>query len=94
MSNYKIVRLTTGEEVICNLLDAPEGKVKLSKPLLLIPTGEGAVTFATWLPYNSDEHVIVSNKDIMFTITPVEGMTTKYAEVTGSLILNNQKIIA
>lgn len=92
MANTKIVRLTTGEELIANLERDGE-MVTLSKPLLLIPMQEGRLTFATWLPYNEDETVVLHERGIMFEINPVEQMSNQYQEATGQIVTPSSKII-
>jgi hypothetical protein len=92
MADTKIVRLTTGEEIIAKVEDKGS-TVKLSKGLLLIPMQEGKLSFATWLPYNEDEHVEVNKEAIMFMLNPVTQMANQYAEATGSVVVPEQKII-
>lgn len=84
MANTKVVRLTTGEEVICNVSEV-EGHLKLSDPLMLIPMQEGRLTFATWLPYNADDHVHVPLDKVVFAINPVEEMVSQYKDATGQV---------
>jgi hypothetical protein len=92
MADTKIVRLTTGEEIIAKVEDKGS-TVKLNKGLLLIPMQEGKLSFATWLPYNDDESVEVNKEAIMFMINPVKQMADQYAQATGSVITPEQKII-
>lgn len=92
MANYKIVRLTTGEEVIADTVDNGS-TVTLTKPLILIPMQEGKLTFASWLPYNEDEFVEIGKESIMFQLNPQSQMAEQYAAATGSVIVPEQKII-
>jgi hypothetical protein len=93
MSNTKVVRLNTGEEVIANIEESSHGNILLSKPLLLIPMQEGRLTFATWLPYNEDDFVVVSESAIVFMINPVNEMLSQYQNATGQIITPDKKII-
>ena len=92
MADYKITRLTTGEEIIANVVDNGS-TFTLKKPLLLIPMQEGKLTFASWLPYNSDDFVEVPKDSVMFQIEPIKQMTDQYAEATGAVITPEKKII-
>lgn len=92
MADYKITRLTTGEEIIANVVDNGS-TVTLNKPLLLIPMQEGKLTFASWLPYNEDDFVEVDKSAVMFQINVMKQMADQYAEATGSVITPEKKII-
>ena len=92
MSNTYIVRLTTGEEIICKA-EVGDTHTKVTNPLLILPTGEGKITFATWLPYNEDDFVNILNTQIMFVITPAKQMADQYGEMTGQIVVPDSKII-
>lgn len=92
MADYKITRLTTGEEIIANVVDNGS-TVTLNKPLLLIPMQEGKLTFASWLPYNADDFVEVDKSAIMFQINVMKQMEDQYAQATGAVIMPEKKII-
>lgn len=93
MADVKIVRLTTGEELIAKVSDAGNSMIKLTDPLLIIPMQEGKLTFATWLPYNSDKFVDVKKDSVMFLINPVSEMSNQYNQATGSVVVPDKKII-
>ena len=50
MSKVKIVRLTSGEELISKI-EETDTSVILKKPAILIPTGKDQLAFGQWLPY-------------------------------------------
>lgn len=86
MSNILIARLTTGEEIIAKASEG-ENHIILEDPLMIIPTGEGKLTFATWLPYNADDVVNVGKDFVVFTIKPVEEMVKNYKQATGDVVI-------
>lgn len=92
MSNVEIVRLTSGEEVIASVEEKGD-TIVLNKPLLLIPLQEGKLTFATWLPYNDDDFIVVGTKYVIFKIKPVPEMVKQYQQITGQIITSQNKII-
>lgn len=92
MANIKVVRLTTGEEVIANVVEN-QSTITLEKPLLLIPMQEGKLTFATWLPYMEGNELEVNRNSVMFSFTPAKQMEDQYASATGQIITPDKKII-
>ena len=84
--NIQIVRLTSGEEILCDLNILGDSYV-LKAPVVLIPTGDGNIGFAHWLPYAKNEQVTVSKKYVVFIIEPVNGLVTKYNEMNSPIIL-------
>ena len=46
----QIVRLTTGEELVCEVTEFPEHQVRLSDVAIIIPT-EGGIGMMYFMPY-------------------------------------------
>ena len=82
--SVKIVRLVSGEELICKYEGFKE-KAKLSKVAILIPTGQGKIALAPWVPYAVEKAVFeVSERHIMFTIDAHNELLNEYNSVFGS----------
>tara|TARA_Y100001937_G_C7081818_1_gene313372 strand:+ start:758 stop:1108 length:351 start_codon:yes stop_codon:yes gene_type:complete len=82
--SVKIVRLASGEELICSF-EGLEEKVRLSKVAVLIPTGAGKIALAPWVPYAVEKAVFeISNRHIVFTIDPHNELLNEYNSVFGS----------
>ena len=62
MSEIKIVRLNSGEEILCKHT-LKDGMHTLEKPLVIIPTGEGKIGFMGWMPYADIEKTGVNISD-------------------------------
>ena len=81
MSEVKIVRLTSGEELISKVTVNGDSYL-LEDAGVIIPVGEGKIGIAPWLPYaNTDEGVTISNRFIVFVVDADEAFKTQY--VTG-----------
>ena len=50
MLNVKLVRLSTGEDVITNVLEDTDSYVKFKNPIVAFPSQEGRIGFAPWSP--------------------------------------------
>lgn len=86
MSNIQIVRLTSGEEILCDL-EINGDSYHLKDPAVIIPTAGGNIGFARWLPYADISQVTISKKFVMFAVEPVAMMITKYNEMTSPLLV-------
>tara|TARA_R110001583_G_scaffold77308_1_gene210553 strand:- start:533 stop:862 length:330 start_codon:yes stop_codon:yes gene_type:complete len=86
MSEVKIIRLQTGEEIICKFLDgSTEGTKILKKPAIIIPVGQGNIGLSPWLPYAElSDGVEVKESHIMFIVKPVDEFLNEYNTAFGS----------
>ena len=86
MSEVKIVRLTSGEEIICKVVDGNTKDTKcLKKPAIIIPVGEGRIGLSPWMPYAElTDGIEVNDVNIMFITKPVEEFLQEYNTAFGS----------
>jgi hypothetical protein len=83
--SVKIVRLVSGEELICSFEEMEGNMAKLSKVAVLIPTGAGKIALAPWVPYAVEKAVFeLSQRHIVFTIEPHNELLNEYNSVFGS----------
>jgi len=80
----KIMRLTTGEELICTTTSestSSRGMVyKISDIAILIPTEANQLGLAPFVPYStaSTKGVEIAEKDVMFVTEPVADLEKQY----------------
>lgn len=94
--NIKIVRLTTGEELIATVTETmDESKVTLSDVAILIPTQSNSLGLAPFMAYsNAADGLNVSMQYIMFIVDPVDGLKKQYQNMFSKIITPaEQKII-
>ena len=48
--NVKLIRMWSGEDVVCDLLETKDTTLVLTHPLLALPPGTGQMGFAPWSP--------------------------------------------
>jgi len=83
--SVKIVRLVSGEELICGHESVDGNMVKLSKVAVLIPTGQGKIALAPWVPYAVEKAVFdISERHIVFTIDAHNELLNEYNSVFGN----------
>lgn len=92
MINVKLLRITTGEEVIAELLSETEETITVQNGLVVLPTNNG-VGFAPWATVISKENpeITVSKKHIIYVVEVQEDVAKKYNEMFGSKLITPDK---
>jgi len=87
----KIVRLSSGEEIICKSeMVENEGSefVKIKNPAILVPVGDGQLAFAPWLPYGDITGGLeIDMKWVVFVIKAQTELSNQYNETVGNGIV-------
>lgn len=93
MSDVKVIRLFSGEEVIC-FAKQVEGGWSIEKPGLLVPTEKG-VGIMGMMPYTNIESQATFIKEAMvgFVTTPVAGLEQQYRSINQTIITRENKIV-
>lgn len=94
MSEIKMVRLSSGEEIICKwkIDTAVDSKTHILKDAaILFPMGQGKLAFAKWMPYLSEEQhtngIKVHEKFVMFVVDIDSEMKTQYQSMISGLVV-------
>ena len=96
MIDVKLLRITTGEEVIAELLSETEETVTIQNGLVVLPTNNG-IGFAPWASVISREkpEITISKTHVVYIVELQEEVSKKYNEMFGSKLItpNEKKII-
>ena len=86
--NIKIVRLSTGEELLATVNDSFDSKhVHLTDVAILIPTQSNSLGLAPFMAYsNAKDGIKVANEFIMFIVDPVDGLQKQYQNMFSKII--------
>ena len=91
MSKVKIVRLTSGEELIAKT-EETDTHVTLKKPAILIPAGKDQLAFGQWLPYaDIKDGIEISKEYVVFIVEPMDELSSQYEESFGSGLIVPKK---
>jgi len=94
MSKVKIVRLTSGEELIAKT-EETDTHVTLKKPSILIPAGKDQLAFGQWLPYaDIKDGIEISKEYVVFIVAPMDEMAQQYDQAFGSGLIVPKNDIA
>lgn len=83
----RIVRLQSGEEVLCKLIDLNDSTYRLKKTAIIIPTGQpGNLGIAPWIPYATESKtgIDIPKTQVCFVVTPIADMLNEYNKAFGS----------
>ena len=85
--NYQIVKLSNGEDIICDVLKNEETRIKITSPLkmdsITRTTTKGIVeslSLARWVQPYSDENIFDIEKNSIIIMTPASAGLTRYYE--------------
>ena len=96
MSNVKLVRLSTGEDVIADIVEEEDLYLIFKNAIVAFPSEMGKIGFAPWSPLLSKEkqEIKVARKFIIYVADPDEGIVEQYNQMFGSKLMTpNKKLI-
>ena len=82
MTNVKLFRIITGEEVIADLLSEDESTVTVQNGLVVLPSGQ-SVGFAPWATVidKDNPEITVSKTHVVYIAELDESIGKKYNEI-------------
>lgn len=100
MANIKGIKLVTGEEVISEFSNLPDGRFVLKNPVQLrvvppqIAGGQPSMGFVPFPAFGQQsEQILVEPLHIVYTYTPDEQIVANYSQMFGSGIITPSKQI-
>ena len=92
MIDVKLFRITTGEEVVAELVSETADTVIVRNGLVVLPTNNG-VGFAPWATVidNDNPEIELSWKHIIYRVPVQEDVAKKYNEMFGSKLITPDK---
>ena len=102
MNSYQIIKLKNGEDLICNVLDNENGRLKVSSPLKMETVNRiskkgltESLALTRWIqPYSDEDHYFIESNSIIIMTPASVGMTRYYQYVLKSydgLVLKSAK---
>ena len=94
MSDIKIVRISTGEELLCTVDSGNKDHLTLSDVAILIPTEANSLGLAPFMAYSdAKDGMEIPRSYIMFMVDPVETLKKQYQTMFSKIITNESKLI-
>jgi hypothetical protein len=80
----KLVKLTTGEEILTNV-ERVSGGFRLSKPMILIPHQQG-LQMMPWLMFAAKDEIEIEDKNVFIMYEPKKELVNGYKQQTGGIV--------
>tara|TARA_B100000282_G_scaffold293871_1_gene269990 strand:- start:435 stop:722 length:288 start_codon:yes stop_codon:yes gene_type:complete len=89
----KLVRLSSGEEVIGKVEEHPN-HITISDGYSLIPAGEGKIGFMPFMAYTkAKDGIDIDRKFVVFVVEPVEEIVDQIRQLDTGLTVPSGKIV-
>ena len=94
MNNYKIIRMTTGEDIMAEVEAVKTKSYKLNKPMRLIfrrtPVGQTILMMMPWVPIEliEENSAVIKDREIITTFVPKESMVKYYQMVLRKVVVD------
>lgn len=92
MSDVRIVRLSTGEEILCEVKVDGEFYT-LENLALIVPTKEQSIGLAPYLPYAKQDKFTVNGRFVMYVVEPHPDLRAQWSNIFGKVFAPEKKII-
>jgi hypothetical protein len=99
VSNLKLLRLTTGEEILGEVLNENVSKVEIKNPVrvLVVPSkndpNNPSVAFAPFTQWSDDKVLTLNANHVTYVATPITEFVNQYNSMFGGLVVPNSKIL-
>lgn len=93
MNEVKIVRMNSGEEVLCTIKSMDDQSVTIEDPTIIIPTQDRNIGLAPWMPYAESSTIVIKQSFIAFIISPVEQLAEQYRNIHSKIITPSQNLV-
>jgi len=94
MSDIKIVRISTGEELLCTVDSSNKDHLTLSDVAILIPTQANSLGLAPFMAYSdAKDGMDIPRSYVMFVVDPIEDLKKQYQSMFSKIITNDSKLI-
>lgn len=81
INDVRVVRLMSGEELICDYTQEGESHT-LRHPTLIVPTGQNNIGLAPWMPYaNYGEEITLDEKVVAFAVEAHEELVKEFKRI-------------
>ena len=80
MNQIKLIRLTSGEEILVYVVNESGLTLTVTNPVLLIPNNK-QIGFMPYMSYCEMESMTIKKDHIMFNLMPTEDLKGQYREM-------------
>ena len=90
MSKTRLIRLTSGEEILCNKTNESGLTITVAEIIALVPTKE-RLGFMPYMPYCEIDQLVIKKEHIMFDLTPTKELAAEHVRMHSSEVIGADK---
>jgi hypothetical protein len=92
--NTKLVRLNSGEDIICDLIEDTDDSITMGNAIVAVPQGQGQLAFAPWSPLAKEDVAFTVPKSfVVYVSEPNPNITEQYEGMFATVITPQKKLI-
>jgi hypothetical protein len=93
--NVKVIRMSSGEDVVADVLEDKEDSLVLMNPIVAVPTGNGQLGFAPWSPLlrRDVKEIEVNKKWIIYIADVNDDLIDQYEEMFSPIKTPSKSLI-
>jgi hypothetical protein len=88
----KLIKLVTGEDIICEVASKTAEKIVLKKPHRLLFSKEGLASMPL-CPFSKSETYEIDTRNVLFEVDPEPEIEKSYTAQVGSIVLPPKGIV-
>jgi hypothetical protein len=98
-NNLKIVRLSTGEEIMGEIVSDGSSTIEIKNPvrIVVVPSqadpSNPSVGFAPFMQWSDDKTLTLSKNHVITQASPITEFVNQYNSMFGGLVIPNTKIM-
>jgi len=98
MSDVKILRLSTGEDVIAKIVTETPDTITLSKAFVIIPRQAGPgqpvqLMMSLYMPYTENDTFLLKSANVVTQVEPKKEILASYQQNTSSILTPDKSLI-
>lgn len=93
MKNVKLIKFTTGEEVVCQVVKTYGDVIEFKNGLTMVFNGQGIQAIPFSMNIEDDEVISVNISQVQFQTTPRKDLLDQYVQQHSSLIQPQKTLI-
>ena len=80
----RLVRVSSGEDIICNVITIEDDYITVTEPIVAVPTGEpGQIGFAPWSPLLKEgEELSIQMSHVLYISFANDNIKQQYEKIT------------
>ena len=89
----KLIRLTSGEDVIAEVVNQTDESITIQNGIVGVPSSQGTLSFVAWSPMLSktEKEITISNKFVIYVAEAAQEIVDQYTQMYSPLVTPEKK---